>query len=662
MKDFMLNFDISAITFELKKELIDKYIDNVYHLNPKTIMLKIKPGPLYLILEASKRVHITKYKLKTPSKPINFVMALRKHLSRGKIIDIIQPEFERIIEFAILSKGKKYRFIVEIFKRGNIILVNEEGFILAALRLMIMKDRKIIINKQYVPAPSDKKNLTRVGRKDLEELKANEEVILEKALTNLLAIDRTYTKELLSRSKLEGSIKLDEISDKQIDSIYGTIEELRNKISRGPDDPAIIFDNGDQIDVIPVSLKIYEAHRKRHFKSFNEAADEYFSSILTQEEKSQEENKLSKRAEELNRILNNQHMQLESFKKAIEINRKKGEIIYLHLNEIEQLSHQIISSKEAGYDWKDIETMIKQESGKGKKPEIYFQKIVPHKLEYTIKIDNIDLAIGLKNKPQYWASQSYDKAKKIEEKLIGLESSIENIKKKMRSLEDEKTQILRELPQLNKRREKLWYEKFRWFESSSGFLVLCGRDASNNELLVKKYMDAKDIVLHAEIHGAPFAVIKTNGKDIDERTIEEAATFAACYSKAWVKGFSSIDLYWVKPDQVSKMPPSGQYLAKGMFMIRGKKNYIKGITLRLAIGVIKKDSQAIIVSGPITAIKDKAISYVELSPGKKQSGELMKKIKKTLIMKASNENKESIQRIDLNELQALIPSGKADIV
>ena len=57
-----------------------------------------------------------------------------------------------------------------------------------------------------------------------------------------------------------------------------------------------------------------------------------------------------------------------------------------------------------------------------------------------------------------------------------------------------------------------WYEKFRWFTSSDGFLVVAGKDTVSNEVLIKKYAKQEDVVFHAEISGAPFTVVKTEGK------------------------------------------------------------------------------------------------------------------------------------------------------
>ena len=87
---------------------------------------------------------------------------------------------------------------------------------------------------------------------------------------------------------------------------------------------------------------------------------------------------------------------------------------------------------------------------------------------------------------------------------------------------------------------KEWYEKFRWFTSSDGFLVVAGKDTVSNEVLIKKYTTQEDVVFHAEITGAPFTVVKAEGKQVPEQTLKEAGEFAASYSscvegKRWVQ-------------------------------------------------------------------------------------------------------------------------------
>jgi predicted ribosome quality control (RQC) complex YloA/Tae2 family protein len=95
-----------------------------------------------------------------------------------------------------------------------------------------------------------------------------------------------------------------------------------------------------------------------------------------------------------------------------------------------------------------------------------------------------------------------------------------------------------------------------------GLLVVGGRDAGTNELVVKRYLDNQDIYLHSDIHGAPSVVIKKGEDEIPKKSIQEAGHMAASFSSAWSKGYGSQDVYWVHPDLVSKTPQSGEFVAR----------------------------------------------------------------------------------------------------
>jgi predicted ribosome quality control (RQC) complex YloA/Tae2 family protein len=99
-------------------------------------------------------------------------------------------------------------------------------------------------------------------------------------------------------------------------------------------------------------------------------------------------------------------------------------------------------------------------------------------------------------------------------------------------------------------------------------------------------MTENDIVFHAEIHGSPFFLLKNARNNENSDSIEETAQATVSFSRAWKDGLSSADAYWVFPNQVKKGAPTGQYLPKGSFVIEGKRNFCRGIELKLAIGLI----------------------------------------------------------------------------
>ena len=91
-------------------------------------------------------------------------------------------------------------------------------------------------------------------------------------------------------------------------------------------------------------------------------------------------------------------------------------------------------------------------------------------------------------------------------------------------------------------------------------LFIAGRDATTNEIIVKKHTDKNDIVYHSELPSSPFGTLKTKGKKPSKECLEECAQFVACYSKAWKTGITVADIFYVNPNQVSKEAPSGEFI------------------------------------------------------------------------------------------------------
>jgi predicted ribosome quality control (RQC) complex YloA/Tae2 family protein len=264
-----------------------------------------------------------------------------------------------------------------------------------------------------------------------------------------------------------------------------------------------------------------------------------------------------------------------------------------------------------------------------------------------------EVEIDLTKSLQENAARYFEKAKKARKKLKGAEKAVQDLEKKVKVAALKEKGLRGKAPE--KKRKKAWYEQFHWFESSDGFLVIGGRDAQSNEVVVKKYMDENDVYFHADIHGAPHCVIKIENGKPPEKTLKEAAVFAAVYSKAWKEKIASVDVYSVKPEQVSKKSPSGESLGKGAFMIYGQRQWFKKTPLRFAVGVQEKEGRFLTVSGPLDAVKKQAKAWREILPGEKKKGEIAK------VLKHYFEAKLPQAKIELDELLRLLPSGGSEI-
>ena len=237
----------------------------------------------------------------------------------------------------------------------------------------------------------------------------------------------------------------------------------------------------------------------------------------------------------------------------------------------------------------------------------------------------------------------------------GAEKALEKSKAAMEKLlkkqtELDKTEIPKQKPGVGRH---FWFEKYHWMITSSGNIVVAGRDAKSNDQVVKKYLKDKDRYCHADLTGAPSVVVKhdpdVNSGDISDESLEEACWFALNFSKAWSSKLGSGTAYWVKPDQVSKTPQSGEFLARGAFVIRGKRNHISNIRLELGLGEFSYHGKRKLLAGPVTAVKAHSTKYVILVPGESKKNVMAKKLSELF-------------NVAIDDLLSVLPAGGFTLV
>ncbi len=224
------------------------------------------------------------------------------------------------------------------------------------------------------------------------------------------------------------------------------------------------------------------------------------------------------------------------------------------------------------------------------------------------------------------ASVYFEKAKKLKSKLEGIARTIDKYKFEKENLlkKDAESIAKFEETQKLKHRKKEWFEKFRWFYTSKGNLCIGGRDSSSNEIIIKKYTDSNDLVFHTDMAGSPFFVLKlTENIVVEDSELEEVATVTASYSKAWKKGLSESNVFYVKPEQVSKDANSGESLASGSFVIKGETKYVRN-KMEIAISV---DEDGRVNCGALETVSSRSKKYAILIQGDEKASDCAKKLK-----------------------------------
>jgi len=663
----MTSFDIAAVVLELTRIIKDARIENIYQLDSSTLLLRLhRPNQpaMQLLIEAGRRIHLTSYVLKKPLAPPTFCMTLRKHLRNGKIIDIQQHEFERTVLLKISTREGAFQLAAELFGEGNIVLVNPQGIITAALTYRRMRDRNILRKEIFRYAPPSGRNPFQLDRSGFEELRNMGRLEVVRGLTRFLSIGGLYAEEILLRANVDKNTPCQALTPQQLDNIFTHLEAMLSDLSDGRFRPAIVVDQkGEWVDATPVPLERYEELKSQLFKTFNEALDEYYSQARRVERVSKAEKEYKTKLAKHQRMLQDQQKTIEDSYTGIERNKLLGDLIYKHLGELQLLVQQIIDGKRKGKTWEEIASQLKHEKQAQRTPAIYFDSLDSKHQILNVLIDGKIVPVQINRSVQANAAEYYERMKKAEKKLEGSKKALQETEIKIRELKQLWTEKVEETKheEPEKRVEKAWYEKFRWFQSSEGFLVVAGKDATTNEILIKKHLELQDIVFHADIVGAPFVVVKTQGKQFLHQVMSEAAQFAASYSRAWREMLSAIDVYWVYANQVTKSPPPGQFLEKGSFLIQGLKNYVRKVALRIGIGLLIKDGRLTVIGGPAEAVSKQTNVFVEVVPGQEAAKVLIKRIRRELSEKTPKKWREGISSIPNEEFQGLVPFGRGQL-
>jgi predicted ribosome quality control (RQC) complex YloA/Tae2 family protein len=682
LKKEFTSFDVAATAREMREQILGSHVNNVYQLDPKTLMLKlhmVDHSPLQLVLKAGGHLHLTAYSVEKPLRPTAFCMALRSYVRNARLVGVEQYEFERVVILSLKTAKGFLKLVLEVFGDGNIILVGEDSKILQALTYRRMRDRNVLRSEVFHFAPSSGRNPLRTSLEELYNgLKSSGNVEVVRALSRFLSIGGEYSEETLARANIEKSGSCDALSSDEVKAIHNSLQGLLQQVTTDVLEPCIVLaDDGGLIDVIPFKLRLYERQnvRLQYYKSFNEALDEFYTqvSVVEKAKAGIEVDKLKNEAERLKRMIREQEKLLTEGEAKAEVDRRIGDTIYAHLGELQALLDKLLTGRRGDEDQRKVAARVSAEKQKGLMPSAIFESVDNSGLTVTVSVDGLRFRLHSHRTLFENASEFYERAKETKQKIKGARNALEDsykqlatVEKKMREAEElDRGKPAEALERLARRKikPKKWFEKFRWFVSSDGFLVVAGKDAVTNELLVKYHSGIDDVVFHADIVGAPFVVVKTETKNPSQQCLSEAAEFAAAFSRAWREGFGSVDVYWVSPEQLSKGGPSGESVGRGAFVVRGQRHWVRGVKLELAVGVMVDSIDTIqFVGGPVGSVNAKTKVYVKIVPGDMPGKELAKLALQVLARKSSKELQEKTAKASIEELRDYIPFNKGRIL
>lgn len=570
------SIDYLVLAKELDRELRGAWVDNVYH-NPDysyyIISFRAQGVVKKLLVIPGEAIFLTDYDYPVPRTPNSKTTGFRRLVYNLRVEGVEQHDFDRIIILKLIKNNLSLKLIIECLKRGILTLTSSDLKILYASQALETSTRKIMEGSQYVFPPSNvvdpRINIAEIS-KILEGYQGEK---VSRLIVGRMGLGSKMMREICHRGGMDPDSKVGDGLLTIIDLACSLIREAEENPK-----PRIYHENGSPLEISSIELASLSEMESKEFKNLWEALDEYYA-MIGFEAPGEKEDRTTLELERMLKVRNDLASRVEAL-------RRKARLMMDNLGEVQPLIDAIRGGREP------------------RSEEIKVLKLDYGKRTVRVMFKGEEFLLDLKSSPASNASRMFEDAKKIEKHMEEVDGKIESLKKRKSVV---KAKIFPK-----KRVEKKWYEKFRWTTSVNGSLILVGKDAGTNELLIKRYVNDKSMVFHADFVGAPFVTIH-NVEEPDQEEAEEAALMAACYTtRAWENKYASLDVYWVRGNQVSKHAPSGQYLTKGAFMISGKKNFIRNVELKLWIGVSEGDE---IVYGDFRKVRKKCGRCAYVVPG-----------------------------------------------
>ncbi|MDP7329465.1 MAG: ribosome rescue protein RqcH [Candidatus Thalassarchaeaceae archaeon] len=673
MRDQMSSFDIARMVLEIDA-LAGARCRKVYQPHYEQVVLRLNPKGMSnrdLVIVRGQRTYFSQRDRPMPTHPPQFAMLLRKHLANARLIGASQLGFDRIIVLEFDTKDGRRDLVIEMFRNGNVILLDPDGIIIQPLTHVAYETRIIKRGEVYAPPPEpmDPRNWS---QSELGTVLADSDRDLVNTLAGRMSLGSVYARAMCAESSLDPNQAANEITDAtplytafqnligQIDA-EGAIAVVRETFEASAN--PLEFDTQMEehcLEVGPVQLS--GDALTMQFDSLSHAIDAwkggYDASALARREAEKlaeisapgqtdsEEEKLSRR----------EGQQAAAVDKLTAKGAKQQEIgksIQENWEHVESLLNQVTNSiDEIGWD----------ETRKAIKKIHWIESANPESRTIQAKLpdENGDpgLAVELyldetvhQNAQRYFA-----KGRKDKQRAEGAKSALADTQKRQKKVD--KQRVKDEAAgrvSVTKRSKKFWFERNRWTMLSSGQLFVGGRDAKGNDQLVKKHLTPADLYFHADLHGAPSCTLKlkegfeedpnpnptlpegvpslrlTQSLDISEHPEEAltgAAQMAVCWSRAWGSGGAAATAFHAKQGQVSKTTESGESLGRGAFIVRGNRHWYKDLSMQITLGMVAVNGVPLPLVGTHDVISSVCERWVRLTPGTQKKEQVATKIAK----------------------------------
>ena len=686
MKKAMSGFDLRVMARELDA-LKGAYVKKAYMPHYEQIVLRVNPKEIEqrdIVFVRGARIYTSQRDRPMPMTPPPFAMVLRKHLRNARLTGVQQVGFDRVLAFSFDTKNGERTLYVEVFRDGNIILVDQDGIIIQPLTHASYAGRTLKKGVSYTPPP-EAMDPYALDEGSLGALLKESDRDLVSTLGGKVNLGATHANAVCALAGHEpNSATSDADPSKVFTALTRLLEDLDtsdegyllvNPTAEDPSDWEAHLSTLDQpqqhlwlseraVEATPILLPQHDGVPHVSYSSLCESIDVWKGTHDAHALQRREEERFeqagpgrgqSTEVEKLERRKAQQEKALGGFSEKIEKQQRLGHLIQEHWTHVEGLLDQTKQAVERD-GWSAVRKAIKAI------PWIVSATPADRTITVLLPDENSEakgpqVMLELDATVHQNAQRYFESARKQKNKTSGaVEALAETERKLKRARKSEAKQKASGKLNRLKRSKRMWFEQHRWGMIEGGHLLVGGKDAKGNDSVVKKHLSNEDMYLHADLHGAPSCSLRSSqGFALEERRpahlppdipayrlvdkledtaltkdkLQQAAVLALSWSRAWNGGGAHGTVYSVKPAQVSKSAQTGEFVGKGAFVIRGQRTWYKDMDVRIGIGIIAVNGVPMVVSGTPAHILSVCQRYAILSPGLTKKDQLANKIYRT---------------------------------
>ncbi len=544
---------IANLVRDMKEKLEGGKINKIAQPEKDELLFTVKNNreTLRLLVSASASlplVYFTDTNKQSPLTAPNFCMLLRKHIGTGRIIEISQPGLERIIQIKIEHLDEmgdlcRKLVIVELMgKHSNIIFCREDKTILDSIKhisAQVSSVREVLPGRPYfIPRTVEKADPLSIDEDTFKSLIHSTPAPIQKALyLKLTGISPVIGEELCHLASIDPDHSANELSEAELMHLYRTFHYMMEDVTSGRFQPVIIYHRGIPTEFSSIPLTCFDGgdYEAKQVASISELLESYYAekNVIT---------RIRQKSVDLRKIVQT----------ALERNYKKYDLQLKQLKDTEKRDKYKVYGEllnTYGYELTGGEKEL---------------KCLNYYTNEEIRIP-LDPQLSARENSQ----KNFDKYNKLKRTFEALTELTEETHREIEHLEsisaamdialkeEDLVQIKEELMEygyikkrsMGSKKPRITSRPFHYL-SSDGFHIYVGKNNYQNEELTFKVANGNDWWFHAKGIPGSHVIVKTEGKELPDRTFEEAGALAAYYSKG--RGNEKVEIDYIQRKHVKK--------------------------------------------------------------------------------------------------------------